>query len=432
MTGMTGSLVAARTDGFGVRLLSLLNAMALSDITGLPFRFHWEDNKSANPHHSVEAAEICFDAGFLDAHVLSDAELQALNEVTPAALLGGEGKDHTSYCKVPQSAGAGLDRANPFRADLAGHDFRKTFLRIGFSPKNARAIDRALHGPLPEGLTAIHLRAGDVVYGEFRLNGYWVNKVIPYQLAIRLITGIGPQRCLLFCQDGRLGQYLGQRFPGIRNSQDMMPPDMDSAQQALFDMVLMSRCTRIIAGRSGFSMVAARLAAVRLEDYTTLFSPAEIARLLSGVVEEPDGAPDGQRAFSALALLENAPPDMPVAHRIRVADFGLRMDPGNAFFAYRKILCLLEGDSALADAFFSSLTREEKDRLLQVVKRCHGRPKLADYCARNGFEATLLANPSQVSCVLLAAIGRARGDLEAAREWSHRAETWQSRPPTSR
>ena len=65
MVGSNKFIVVARTDGLGVQLMALVNAIRISEIISIPFEFTWVDNMLSNQYHSVRSAEHRFSKDFL-------------------------------------------------------------------------------------------------------------------------------------------------------------------------------------------------------------------------------------------------------------------------------------------------------------------------------------------------------------------------------
>jgi hypothetical protein len=110
------------------------------------------------------------------------------------------------------------------------------------------------------------------------------------------------------------------------------------AEQAMFDVGLMARCSRIVAGTSGFAQLAALIAGIELTDPTSLRTPRESVELIRGAVHPlvAAGASDLQRAFSlgraAQLVLEGGDPDPALA--VELLAGARELDPVNGFFPF--------------------------------------------------------------------------------------------------
>jgi hypothetical protein len=412
--------IATRTDGFGVRLLAVMNAIALSDLTGIPFAFTWQNNKSSNPFHDVESAESCFDRFFIHKHFLEDSAVNNFREVSFLEFLDKEEPEIPIFCRVPQSITPKLINDKKILRELKTKNFKTVFDSIGFSDKNKRAISNAMDVQLNPQRLGIHLRAGDVIYGNFRKDPLYINKAIPFPLIKKIIEERSPEQCLLFCQDPAIDAILLENYPDVQSSRTLTSDQYDGAQRALFDIALMSRCRGIIAGRSGFSMVSSKISGQPIEEYLSLYNHNEVVAELGQWLNDPialKGIPDLQISYALMTLLSLDKNQLGRDRRRSYIQMGLSSDPENAFFHLLMIIEFLEQDTTEADNYIRMLSKSDKVALSKVLRACCTHPTRYKNFEKQAFEQRLNSCRCDASYALLQLIFHFRGDEQAAREF---------------
>lgn len=407
-------LGALRTDGFGVRLMAMLNVMALSEHTGIGFKFSWENNKSDNPHHDIEATEACFSEDFNAAHFIAMPALKGLTEVTLAEILDADASD--IYYRTPQSLSGELRTIQDVNTYMKDADYREFFAKIGFSQKNLDAIADAYAVALDTGSVGIHLRAGDVVYGGFKRSGYYINKLIPYPVATDILEK--RDEVVLFCQDADLERFLVERFPKTKSAARFHKDTYDGVQKALFDIVLMSRCDEIVAGQSGFSQCAALMSKVAIERYGKRYAGTQVVDLIVQDVQtrraDTDGVPDGQVAHAILTALTLSEGHLSLDTRLDLIDLAIKKDSTNAFLVFLKLVYMTEAHDPDAQNVFTSLSMQQHNDLFDAIKFNYGHPMLIKYSDAQGFEDTLKNGTGDLAALLLTLVYLSKGDLTSA------------------
>ncbi|MDO5650074.1 MAG: hypothetical protein Q4G11_05665, partial [Gallicola sp.] len=149
---------------------------------------------------------------------------------------------------------------------------------------------------------AIHLRAGDILYGPFRYMDRFTQKVCPAPLAERLVQDLRERgkEVLVFGQDNDLIDRLKIVF-GVRESKDFYVKDFNETQQAIFDLTLMSMCGEIYGGTSGFCLFPAAIGLAKFVNIKNYFKPDVAIEAIREYIEAPppEGVSRMQIAFSA-------------------------------------------------------------------------------------------------------------------------------------
>ncbi len=358
-------VLARRADGLGERLNSLLNAMRLAKILGVEFRFTWPLGLTArDPDHAIVAAEHFFSADFVAAHLLGHQYT-----ATGYELPTGPKDDLASLRAQLAAAEHGLRAPGlPLsqRIDAAAvpditRGFAEEFAAVGFHPQIADAISEARAVPLGENAVGIHLRAGDNLFGRYRSwTQYWY-KVVPAPIARHLVEQFRAEGrdVLLFGQDRELIADLCAASGAI-DTIHLRPAGGRAAAapaEAMFDLVLLSRCEPIISGWSGFAIQAASIADTSVQNHLAMIEPTEaISIIRADLARHGPGYDPIHRAFAWWAAYYAARHEILLEEALELVSNALSADPTNP--RYRLRLAALhyrlgrhdDGDAVLVEA----------------------------------------------------------------------------------
>lgn len=329
--------LAARTDGLGERLRSLLNAYEIARLRGEQFRVFWRPMyKGSHPSHAVQAMESTFSADFIGTHSVGRAimgkqiiNLKDWDATTESA------RQTDAIVSVDQIALA--TQAPEFFRQFGNRiDFASAFGSIAFHDDIKRAIEIAQGVDLNESCIGVHLRAGDIIYGDFRFSDRFHQKVVNLPIAEAYVerARAAGRDVVAFGQDRASLAYLASKG-GVALAETIASGHGFTAlQQAMFEIVLMSRRQELLAGTSGFAKVAAMIGGPTLV-YERQFAPAQ--RYLHIVQDflrrDPRDVPDLVKAFACrsacLALGEIVPERTEALALMQEAS---RLDPANPHY----------------------------------------------------------------------------------------------------
>ena len=121
-------------------------------------------------------------------------------------------------------------------------------------------------------------------------------------------------------------------------------------EEAIFDIVLMSRCQKIIAGESGFAILSSWIGGVNLESFDN-YIPEERAIESFNQAYEPNGILHSNqinpllRSFSMLSHIENYTHLLTITEKINILTAALKLDEGNIYTKLLLAMCLYESGS---------------------------------------------------------------------------------------
>ena len=290
---------SSRTDGFGERLKSLLNAMVLADYFNSDFKFTWAVSSYLGETHAVSSPEETFSDTFIASHMVNQL---------PENVVDLSDVENLVFPKTHTALNVKVSQVNLFRLypsldeKISDSVFADAFRKINFSIPILEAINLANNICLPESCVSIHLRSGDIVYGRYRFDDRYTNKVISYAQADYLINTFNKNntKVVLFGQNESVCHYFAEKYDCLYFGGDKSVAALSSLQQAIFDMVLMSRTNKIYAGNSGFSQLAELIGKAKIcsaeDDFDQKQMAEYIGRLLDS--DEVKKFDDFQNAFS--------------------------------------------------------------------------------------------------------------------------------------
>jgi tetratricopeptide repeat protein len=424
-------VLARRSDGLGQRLNALLNGMRLADLLDVEFRFTWPiEGWATRVDHSVVPAEEFFSTRFLQKHVDHEASGGGFHAPKRA-------KDLDDLRSQLREAPRGLLAPNRPLGKVVGTkvvpDIERTFAaefdRIGFHPDIEAAIAEARGVSLPEGSVGLHLRAGDVLFGRLRMRNRTWDKCVPAPIARALIERFRDEgrRVLVFGQDADLVRHLCDNTGSIEA--ESLRPEMSRPQRAMFDMMLLSRCERIVGARSGFAGYAANITGKSVETYTQLVSPEDGLELTRA-----DLAKNGahyhplQRAFAWWAAYYRARRELSYDEAVELVSAALEADPENPRTQLRLAALHFEqghldlGHQVLVDAIVRDMESGD-ERPDSVTVYGLAWPKWDNRELFDSFDRAIDAGLG--SPTLFRAMQRARdNDVEGAQEDLARFRAW--------
>jgi hypothetical protein len=419
-------VLARRGDGLGERLNALLNAMRLAKILGVDYRFTWPLGRPArDPHHAIVPAREFFSADFLAAHEVGHRETRGAFELLP-----GPAMDLESVQALMAASDRGIlapshplsEKIDPSKVPAVTGGFAKEFEAIGFHPSIEAAIAQARAVPIGEGSVGIHLRGGDNLYGKYRTwTRYWY-KAIPVPIARKLVEWSRSTHAdvLIFGQHPTLIADLCSSTGAIEAA-TLRPPGLSAAEEAMFDLVLLSRCSRIISGWSGFAIQAATISDKKVEHHFDLITPdVAVALTREDIAKNGERYDPVQRAFAWWAAYYVARHELSHRESVELVEKALAADPTNprsrlrlAALHYRNH-DIDRGDDVLIDALHADAATGGstlESVMLFSVMTLSGTLDSAEIV--DDFERGASDGPGPAS-IYRAAIRARRGDIDGA------------------
>lgn len=382
--GTMPNFIAQNTDGFGERLKAMMNAMLMARTFDGHFYFNWEPLQGTPDFlksQSVDIRENTFSPEFIEKHHLDKEKLTSINIGEFQALA----QDETFESKIRNYDGVVIRQnlANFQRTALSARkvnvqvEYPGIFESIVFSEPLARVKDLADRVDLATNTVAIHLRAGDVVYGAARTVGRFAPKSIPFPLVIDFIgQGKASGRdFLVFGQDEEFLTHLKQAFE-VKLARDYLH-DFTATEAALFEICLMSRCREIYAGTSGFASVASRRGQSPISSLYSCFEPEQAREIIHRHIISGNDLlfiSDLQKSFACWAALYIYGDSLANTQTERdLLDAARRYDPENDLYRLADACSLYargagpEAEAILKNCFETRFSQPFRDNDLSIL-----------------------------------------------------------------
>ena len=428
---------ARRSDQLGSRLIALVNAMAVAEALGLEFRFVWPPLPQSGPG----GAGMFFSRDFLASHEMPESSVRARTVLTDNELIT-LGIDEVRTRLASSDPAPWVEIHDPFRItrlaseseEVARGRFISAFHSIEWSGSAGALVERVSALPEHVGRVGVHVRAGDIVTGEWRQT-QWYGKYTPVphvMAAVERLEASSDESVLVLSDNAQMMAWLQEHFPATVRAADLIPGygSLPDVLQAFADILLLSRCRSIIGStHSGFSQLAAHLGCGQATPAGRLVPPGRehatlrdgIARLQQDVASTPFLAPFASRDL--VWLIDVFGDAMEPGERVERAHEAVALDPSFVCAHTRVALAAaLAGDwvRARRAADEALAIAETVDRHVDPVVEALA-VKVAVGCLSGVLEASDTV-PAGPPCLLPAARAHARQrHLRAALPDLHRA-----------
>ncbi|WP_350561915.1 hypothetical protein [Psychrobacter sp. CAL346-MNA-CIBAN-0220] len=255
LRNIKNNFVANRADGMGERLRALLNVMLLAEKNNGNFIFSWQTNN--NDFHATNEKDLIFSKNFQKQHIMERKKIKEM-QLYSLKELSSINQAQVKNCDGFLVQQGNISKMLPYPyTNFNSMDYKKAFNKVGFSEKVLLAKSHAESIPLSDKVVAIHIRAGDIIFGRYRWEPAFYSKIIPFFLLENTIQNLIKEgfSIVIFGQDDDFCSYLADKY-NILYSKNLIKKYYNESQIALFDIVLMSRCQIVIAGFSGFAILA--------------------------------------------------------------------------------------------------------------------------------------------------------------------------------
>ncbi len=266
------SIVSNRADGLGERLNAMLNAIVLAKTLGYKLGYTWNDLSHAQPFqkgtenkdnligHAIVDEHDFFDTSFIEKYSMTNKVLKNFRTITETNLSyegvsALENKHKLSGWFSPRLA---LKEHLSPELLIEDYTYADAFAFIDFNKPIKTSIELAKKVMQSKDFIALHLRSGDVFYGEYRKFLHYSYKGIVLPLAKKIIKDHLKKgfNVVVFGQDREVLEYLKLTY-GVKLVDDFEGfASFDETQKAMFEITLMSQAKSIIAGSSGFAKLA--------------------------------------------------------------------------------------------------------------------------------------------------------------------------------
>ncbi|WP_319546940.1 hypothetical protein [Ruegeria conchae] len=292
MTQKRGVFIGQRKDRMGARLLMILTCIRLAEDFETDYRVNWFPQGADAPE--LDQPEELFTTDWMDAHFLNQPEFDALNETalpiwafqndpSPERLM-----DHLASGRSVLVEEGFEVLAFPWEDIEAIRPRYRDFIRgVGFVDKVRQIMDRADEKLSGQGVSAYHIRRGDILNGLPWKHSTWPAKIEPeefYEVHLEKSRG---QTAIMFSDQPELIVRFKQRFPQLMQMSDIAElSGLTRAQRDFLELYAMSRADQVIAPYiSAFSMAAARISGQQRKVFRDVLTEEELQGANERVIE---------------------------------------------------------------------------------------------------------------------------------------------------
>lgn len=367
---------ARRTDGLGERLRALLNAIALSKVYNSEYKFTWQSNLAGSEFHTTETAERVFAPSYLAQHCVDPTKIDKIQNV---AIFLEDKNPGNYFCDQTIPVRDTSFARNTSELKLYQNELKNSFWEINFSSSFKNAIQEAQKVDLSESTVALHLRAGDLIYDRFKHTISYLGKAIPFPIAEKIIENAKAmgQEVLIFGQDRILENYLRKKWD-IDLASDLLPKNIEKAEASIFDVVLMSRCKKIYAGNSGFSVLSSIIGSGEYIHYFDFLKSHERFNLIKNYFEKNEinkEIPGQQIAYACKAAIIDGYAELSDGSFNDLAFIGKKSDEKAVFFDF--VIAwkyYFKENFEMGDSIILELMEKDKSNFIGFIKNNTGSP----------------------------------------------------------
>lgn len=343
------SFIANRRDGFGERLKTILKAIVAAKVSNCHFLFSWEDigtkSRKNREFHSIVDKELVFSKDFIQRHfiVKEDLDNQQHTSLKSLSLPLGKGEEG-KVCLIESRP---IESINPHLKDLISWNaYEDAFKQIEFSSRYTYIMSLVDSQIQDKECIALHLRAGDIVYGIFRESDRFTGKVIPFSIIIDMLSNIDNSgKVYIFGQDHVQLEYLKKQFNVTLACELVVDYGLNHAETAFFEMYLMSKIPIIYAYPSAFSYVPTMIGQCEIISPSSLYNKVDILKIIESSLDSNLSAFSNlQRAHSITYILKNYYSHLSLQRRINYLERAKKLDESNLFFKLLHVAFLYENN----------------------------------------------------------------------------------------
>ncbi|EAJ2879208.1 hypothetical protein A0X34_00605 [Campylobacter coli] len=287
-----GVIIPTRQDGFGARMIAVLNAMYLAEKTGFKFRLWWPEYKNYGDKDNaiiVENENKIFSEKFIQKYSITNSKIDIIEGLEYASIddikNGNFGSTLGWWKSYP------LDRNTII--DLDESDYietcKKNWRNIDFSTQYKNIIlSQSQYLNKNRNNIGIHVRNGETIFAyNFRrliFQKMIMDRFFPLELVIELVlrNQSGESNIILFGMDTEglnkvkcITKSLSESKLVFLSS-DFISKEMSEMEKIFFDVSLLSQVRSVFCVKQSFyTKFASLIGDCRLVEYDSVFSMEE-------------------------------------------------------------------------------------------------------------------------------------------------------------
>ncbi|MDA7965938.1 tetratricopeptide repeat protein [Ruegeria sp.] len=300
MTTPPGVFIGQRKDRMGARLLMMLTCIRLAEDFGTDYRVNWFPQGSDAPE--LDHPQELFAQDWMDRHFLDQTAFDALaKDALPVWAFQSD--PSPERLKAHLAAGRSVIVEEGFQVlafpwediEAIRPRYRQFIHRIGFTDDIRAIMERADEKLSGQGVSAYHIRRGDILNGLPWKHTTWPAKIEPEELYEAHLGKTQGQASIMFSDQPELIDRFQRRFPDLMQMSDIADlSDLPRAQRDFLELYAMSRADQVIAPYvSAFSMAAARISGHQHKVFREVLNDEDIKQANERTIERLRLGPEG-------------------------------------------------------------------------------------------------------------------------------------------
>ncbi|RBW61834.1 hypothetical protein [Ruegeria sp. A3M17] len=300
MTTAKGVFVGQRKDRMGARLLMMLTCIRLAEDFSTTYRVNWFPQGADAPE--LDHPRELFAQDWMDEHFLTPKEFGALSQ---NALPIWSFQSDTSPDRLIAHLNAGRSvlveegfevLAFPWEdVETIRPRYRDFIHRVGFTEEIRGIMDCADARLSGQGVSAYHIRRGDILNGLPWKHTTWPAKIEPEELYEAHLEKNADKAAIMFSDQPELIARFQKQFPHLLQMSDITDlSGVTRAKRDFLELYTMSRADQVIAPViSAFSMAAARISGQQRRVFRDVLTEEEISQANESAIRRLQTGFDG-------------------------------------------------------------------------------------------------------------------------------------------
>ncbi|WP_170548327.1 hypothetical protein [Ruegeria atlantica] len=292
MTPAKGVFIGQRKDRMGARLLMMLTCIRLAEDFNTTYKVNWFPKGSDAPE--LDHPQELFAQDWMDAQFLSAKAFEKLSDkALPIWTFQGDKTPDRLIAHLNSGRSVVVEEgfevlAFPWEDIEAIRPRYRDFIhQIGFTDEIRAIMDRTDEKLSGQGVTAYHIRRGDILNGSPWKHTTWPAKIEPEELYEAHLEKTAGQTSIMFSDQPELITRFQKRFPQLLQMSDIADvTGMPRAQRDFLELYTMSRAEQVVAPFiSAFSMAAARISGRQRLVFKDVLTEEEISSASHRVID---------------------------------------------------------------------------------------------------------------------------------------------------
>ncbi len=299
MTKARGVFIGQRKDRMGARLLMMLTCIRLSQDFQTDYRINWFPQGADAPE--LDHPQELFSKDWMDAHFLSAQEFDDLNrKALPVwAFLNDPSPDRLN---THLASGRSVLVEEGFEVlafpwediEAIRPHYREFIHRVGFADVIRAIMDQIDEKLSGQGVSAYHIRRGDILNGLPWKHSTWPAKIEPEEFYETHLEKADGRPSIMFSDQPELIGRFQAKFPALMQMSDIADlSELSRAKRDFLELYAMSRAQQVVAPYiSAFSMAAARISGQQRKVFRDVLTEEEIQQANARVIERVAQGPE--------------------------------------------------------------------------------------------------------------------------------------------